>query len=64
MSNLKIIIAPDERLLKLSKPVKEVNVEIKRLLEDMLETMYNSNGIGLAAPQVGDFKKISCYGLF
>ena len=58
MSNLKIIIAPDERLLKVSKPVKEVNGEIKLLLEDMLETMYKSNGIGLAAPQVGILKRL------
>ena len=58
MSNLKIIIAPDQRLLKVSKPVKDINREVKVLLEDMLETMYKSNGIGLAAPQVGILKRL------
>ncbi len=58
MSNLKIIIAPDPRLLEVSKPVKEVNNDIKNLLEDMLQIMYRSNGIGLAAPQVGVLKRL------
>lgn len=58
MSNLKIIIAPDSRLLEVSKPVKEVNNDIKNLLEDMLQVMYRSNGIGLAAPQVGILKRL------
>ena len=58
MSNLKIIIAPDPRLLEVSKPVKEVNNDIKNLLEDMLQVMYRSNGIGLAAPQVGILKRL------
>ena len=53
MSKLQIIIAPDNRLLKISKPVSEINKKIRVLLDDMLETMYESNGIGLAAPQVG-----------
>ena len=39
MNNLTIIIAPDQRLLKVSKPVKDINREIKLLLEDMLETL-------------------------
>ena len=58
MSNLKIIIAPEPRLLEVSKPVKEVNNDIKKLLEDMLQVMYRSNGIGLAAPQVGILKRL------
>ena len=58
MSNLTIIIAPDQRLLEVSKPVKDINREVKLLLEDMLETMYKSNGIGLAAPQVGILKRL------
>lgn len=40
-------------LRKKSEPVKEVTPELVKLAEDMLETMYNSNGVGLAAPQVG-----------
>ena len=47
MSNLKIIIAPDPRLLEVSKPVTVINNEVKDLLKDMLEIMYKSNGIGL-----------------
>ncbi len=58
MTNLKIIIAPDPRLLEVSKPVTVINNEVKNLLEDMLETMYKSNGIGLAAPQVGVLKRL------
>ena len=53
MSSLQIIIAPDPRLLKMSKPVSEINQKIKSLLDDMLKIMYKSNGIGLAATQVG-----------
>jgi len=40
-------------LEKVAKPLKGVDTEIKQLAEDMLETMYKANGIGLAAPQVG-----------
>ena len=56
MNDLKIIIAPDPRLLQISKPVTKINNDIKTLLKDMLEIMYKSNGIGLAAPQVGILK--------
>ena len=58
MSNLKIIIAPDPRLLQVSKLVQVVNNDIQNLLEDMLQVMYRSNGIGLAAPQVGILKRL------
>ena len=58
MSNLKIIIAPDPRLLEVSKHVTLINNEVKDLLKDMLEIMYKSNGIGLAAPQVGVLKRL------
>jgi peptide deformylase len=53
MSKLDILIAPDPRLKQQSAPVAEVNDAIRRLMDDMLETMYGANGIGLAAPQVG-----------
>ena len=58
MSNLKIIIAPDPRLLEVSKPITVINNKVKDLLKDMLEIMYKSNGIGLAAPQVGVLKRL------
>ena len=48
-----IIIHPDTRLKKTAVPVVEVTPAIERLAEDMLETMYDAPGIGLAAPQIG-----------
>ena len=48
----------DEILTKECKPVKEVTPRIRELIEDMFETMYESNGVGLAAPQVGILKQI------
>ncbi len=48
----------DEVLTKKCKEVTEVTPRIKELIEDMLETMYEANGVGLAAPQVGILKRI------
>ncbi|WP_084861880.1 peptide deformylase [Salibaculum halophilum] len=48
-----ILIHPDPRLKKVATPVAEVTDEVRRLADDMLETMYDAPGIGLAAPQVG-----------
>ena len=48
----------DPILEKVCKEVKEVTPRIKELIEDMLETMYDANGVGLAAPQVGVLKRI------
>jgi peptide deformylase len=53
-----IIIAPDPRLKKKSKPVVSVDAETRQLMDDMLETMYAAPGIGLAAPQVGVLKRV------
>jgi peptide deformylase len=58
MSILAIITAPDPRLKAKAKPVKAVDDEIRRLMGDMLETMYLAPGIGLAAPQVGVPKRV------
>src|SRR6478609_9680692 len=52
MAILDILNYPDPRLHTVAKPVKEVNSAIKRLVEDMAETMYAAPGIGLAATQV------------
>lgn len=52
MAILNILNYPDPRLHTVAKPVKEVNVTIRRLIEDMRDTMYNAPGIGLAATQV------------
>ena len=53
MALLPIITAPDPRLKVKSKPVAAVDARVRRLLDDMLETMYAAPGIGLAGPQVG-----------
>lgn len=51
---LKIIFYPDPVLRKVGAPVKEVTKEIRELSSNMLETMYDANGVGLAAQQVGE----------
>ena len=54
MSLLPIVTLPDEKILReVSKPVSGVDSHVKKLWEDMLETMYRAPGIGLAAIQVG-----------
>ncbi|MDK9696057.1 MAG: peptide deformylase [Siculibacillus sp.] len=58
MAKLDIITLPDPRLKLVSEPVGKVDAEIRRLLDDMLETMYAAPGIGLAAIQVGVAKRI------
>jgi peptide deformylase len=58
MSILPIITAPDPRLKRISEPVAKVDGDIRRLMDDLLETMYVAPGIGLAAPQVGVLKRV------
>jgi len=58
MALREILILPDKRLRLVSKPVKAIDAEIKRLVDDMFETMYDAPGIGLAAIQVGEAKRI------
>lgn len=48
----------DPVLRKNSRPVEEVNDKIKELINDMIETMYDADGVGLAAPQVGILKRV------
>lgn len=55
---MKILTFPDPILREISKPVEEFGAEMKKLTEDMIETMYAANGIGLAAPQVGVLKRV------
>jgi len=52
MALLPILCYPDPRLHKLAKPVQSVDARIKALVADMLETMYDAKGIGLAATQI------------
>ena len=58
MTILPIIIIPDPVLRKISDPVEQVDAATRRLMDDMLETMYAAPGIGLAAIQVGVPKRI------
>ena len=48
----------DDVLRKVCKPVKSMTARTEELIDDMFETMYDSNGVGLAAPQVGVLKRI------
>jgi peptide deformylase len=58
MSLLPILTAPDPRLKLRARPVERVDEGVRRLMDDMLETMYAAPGIGLAAPQVGVAKRV------
>jgi peptide deformylase len=53
MSKKDIILHPDPRLKAAAKPVEQITNDLLKLADDMLETMYQAPGIGLAAPQVG-----------
>lgn len=53
-----ILIHPDPRLKKLCDAVAQITPELGQLVEDMLETMYDAPGVGLAAPQVGITKRL------
>ena len=53
MAIRQIRVAGDPILNKVCKPVKEMTPNMQTLIEDMLDTMYEANGVGLAGPQVG-----------
>ncbi len=59
MALRKIRTLGDSVLTKVAKPVTEVNEKIEELIYDMLDTMYEANGVGLAAPQIGVLKRIA-----
>ena len=58
MSKRKIVIEPDPILRQKSESLEKVDDELRRLLDDMLETMYSAPGIGLAAVQIGILKRL------
>lgn len=58
MATRKIVKEGDDTLRKISRPVTEVDKRTKILLDDMAETMYAADGVGLAAPQVGILRRI------
>lgn len=58
MALLPILCFPDERLHTVAKPVQAVDARIKRLIADMFETMYDAQGIGLAATQINVHERL------
>ena len=53
MAIRKIIYLPDPRLRRVTEPVVAFDDNLQRLIDDMFDTMYDANGVGLAAPQIG-----------
>lgn len=53
-----ILIHPDPRLKKICAPVADISDDLRKLADDMLETMYDAPGIGLAAPQIGIMSRL------
>lgn len=58
MAIRRILKEGDETLRKISRPVQEIDKRTKQLLDDMAETMYANDGVGLAAPQVGVLRRM------
>lgn len=58
MARYKVVLTGDPVLRRIAHPVKEVNDNIKKLMNNMAETMYHAKGVGLAAPQVGISKRV------
>lgn len=58
MAKLNILKFPDPRLKTIAKAVENFDMALKKLVEDMIETMYSANGIGLAATQVNVHKRL------
>ena len=58
MAKKKILTIPNSILRKVSEPVTKIDTETKKLMDNMLETMYAAPGIGLAAVQIGVLKRV------
>ena len=58
MALRQIVIEGDEILRKVSRPVGKIDSRVQILIDDMIQTMYASNGVGLAAPQVGVLRRV------
>lgn len=59
MAILEIVKAPDPRLKALTEPVVDIDAKLRRFMDDMLETMQDAKGIGLAANQVGVLRRVA-----
>jgi peptide deformylase len=53
-----IVTAPDSILLRVAKPVTDFDIELSKLIEDMIHLMFDFQGVGIAAPQVGDSLRV------
>lgn len=58
MAVLEVVLYPDEKLATVCEPVAKVDAELNQFIDDMFETMYEHEGIGLAAPQVGVLNRV------
>ena len=58
MAKLPIITLPDTKLRQVSAPIERVDDDLRRLVDNMLETMYAAPGVGLAAVQVGELRRL------
>ena len=58
MAVLEVVLYPDEKLVTVCEPVAKVDAELNQFIDDMFETMYEHEGIGLAAPQVGVLNRV------
>ena len=58
MAKREILVLPDQRLRQVADPVDKIDDSIRTLAKDMLETMYDAPGIGLAATQLGEMKRL------
>ncbi len=58
MAKRPILVLPDPRLRAIADPIEKVDDSVKALAQDMLDTMYDAPGIGLAGPQIGEMKRI------
>ena len=59
MTIKKILMYPDPRLFKQSVKIDKIDTKIKAIAEDLVDTMYSADGVGLAAPQIGINKRIN-----
>ncbi len=58
MSVMEILSIPNPKLKKISEPVAEVDASVRRILDDMADTLYDAKGVGLSAPQIGILKRL------
>jgi peptide deformylase len=58
MAKREILVLPDPRLRAVADPIEEIDETVRKLAADMLDTMYDAPGIGLAATQIGEMKRI------